>query len=368
MIKLMILLAVSMCLAYCSQHGILVVPLTKKRKLDIPIIIIIIMLSLLIGLRTHYDDTQNYITMFMDSPTVSEYHDSSPGFFSNPLFYYLQSFFRHNVMDNHHLFFTVVAFFTISCIIWFIAKYSSNFPFSILLFFCIGMVLVPMSAMKQGLAIAVSLIGIDQLLKKRYIVYYLLLTIAILFHAYAIMLIVLPLFIGRPWTIFTYVIIGAVIIVLFTFESTITSFLSVAEDAGKSLNEEVLLDSQGINVFRLAVFAVPPILSFLFLELLNPSYNKNRHLFMNMSILSFLIMCMGIFSAANLFGRSAVYFEIGTILILPWVVEEMFNKESRGAAFVIVGSCYLLFFAYMVKDFSYAYRSIDIVEFVRSII
>ena len=89
---------------------------------------------------------------------------------------------------------------------------------------------------------------------------------------------------------------------------------------------------------------------------------------MNMSILSFLIMCMGIFSAANLFGRSAVYFEIGTILILPWVVEEMFNKESRGAAFVIVGSCYLLFFAYMVKDFSYAYRSIDIVEFVRSII
>lgn len=368
MIKLMILLGVSMILAYCSQNGILVVPLTQKRKLDIPLIVMVIMLTILVGLRTQYDDTQNYASTFVDCPTVSKYLDSDPDFFSNPLFYIVQSYFRHNVMNNYHLFFFVIAIFTLTCILWFIRKYSSNFPFSMLIFFSIGMILVPMSAMKQGLAIAVAVIAIDQLLKGHYIRFYLILTIAVLFHAYAILLVVLPLFIGRPWTIFTYVTIGAVVFVLLTFESTITSFLSVADDMGKNLDEEALFETQGINLFRLAVFAVPPILSFLFQELLNPTYNKNRQLMMNMSILSFLIMSMGIFSAANLFGRSAVYFEIGTILILPWVINEMFDKESHNVAYVMVGGCYLAFFAYMVKDFSYAYRSIGIIEFVRTLI
>jgi len=368
MIKLMIILAVSMVLAYCSQHGILVVQLTKKRNLDIPLIIIVVILSLLIGLRTQYDDTENYIKTFLECETLSSYLKSDPEFFSNPLFLMYQSFFRHSVTANYHLFFLTIACFTLSCIMWFLRKYASNFCFSILIFFSIGLVLVPMSAMKQGLAIAVSLIAIDQLLKKRYLLYYLILTVAVAFHAYAILLVVLPLFIGRPWTIFTYVTVFAVVFVLFTFEATITSFLSVAEDAGKNLDEEILLESQGINIFRLAVFAVPAILSFLLQDIFNPSYNKNRQLLMNMSILSFLVMSMGIFSAANLFGRSAIYFEIGTIIVLPWMVDEMFDNESRSVGYVLVGGCYLAFFAYMVSGFSSAYKSIGLVEFILTLI
>ena len=368
MIRLMILLAVSMCLAYCSQHDILVVPVTKKFKIDIPLILMILILSCFAGLRTSYNDTDTYVEAFKIAPTISEYIDSSPEFFSNPLFYLMQSFFRHIIMNNYHLFFFTIALFTISCILWFIRKHSSNFPFGILIFFCIGMILVPMSAMKQGMAIAILLLGVNQLLKKRILLFYVFLTIAVLFHAYAILFVILPFFLGRPWTIFTYIAVGTVAFVLFSFESTITGFLSVAEEAGKNLTEEALFESQGINLFRLTVFAVPPLLLFIFQEILNPSYTKNRQLFANMSILSFLIMSMGIFSAANLFGRSAVYFEIGTILILPWIIEEIFNKESRATAYVFVGGCYLTYFAYMVKGFSHEYKAIDVVEFIQTLI
>ena len=89
---------------------------------------------------------------------------------------------------------------------------------------------------------------------------------------------------------------------------------------------------------------------------------------MNMSILSFLVMSLGIFSAANLCGRSAIYFEIGTILILPWIIDEMFDEESHNAAYLLVGGCYLAFFAYMVKDFSSAYRAMGVVEFIKTLI
>ena len=368
MLKLFLLLAICMVLAYCSQKSILVVPLTEKFKLDIPFVLIIFLLTCLVGLRTFYDDTYTYIKGFEDAESLRNYIDSDPDLFSNPLYYAFQAFFKYHISNNSHHFLFINAFFSISSMIWFIRKYSVNFSFSILIFFCIGMILVPMSAMKQGIAIGFSLIAIDQMLKKRYILFYLILFIAFLFHAYTIILVVLPLFIGRPWTIFTYFTICVIAFLLITFESTISTILSVSDEVGKNLNEEALLDSQGINLFRLAVFSVPPLLSLFFQDLLNKTYTKEKNLLMHMSILSFLIMGMGIFSAANLFGRSAIYFEIGSIVVLPWIISEMFDRESHNVAHVIVGGCYLAFFAYMVQDFSSAYRAIELMDFIKTFI
>ena len=64
MLKLMILLAVSMCLAFCSQKGILVIPVAGRFKIDIPLIVMIVMLSLFTGLRTQFNDTPLYIASF----------------------------------------------------------------------------------------------------------------------------------------------------------------------------------------------------------------------------------------------------------------------------------------------------------------
>ncbi len=368
MLKIMILLAVSMCLAYCSQHGILVVPLTQKRKLDIPLIVMIILLSLVVGLRTSYNDTYIYRVSFNNASTFNEYINSSPGLFDNPLFYAFQSIFRHYISANYHLFFIVIAFFTIASFIRFIHKYSHNFTFSIFLFFAIGLYVFCMAAMKQCLAMAILSYAIDHLINGKYIRYYLLLFLAILFHAFAIVFIVLPLFTQKPWTITTFIVIVGIVAFLFTFESTINSVLSVAEDVGKDINDEQVLDTASINPFRLAVYSIPTIISFVFQELLNNNYSKSKNIFTNMAILSFLIMAIGIFGGANMFGRAAIYFDFGMIIVAPWLIDEIFATESRNLSHIFVGGCYLAFFAYMVKDFSSAYHAISLIDFFQTLI
>ena len=367
MLKMLILLAVSMILAYCSQHGILVVPINDKKKLDIPLIAMIIMLSLVVGLRTNFNDTTAYIGGFKVAPTFDKFIDRSPGLMDYPFFYGYESLFRHHISDNPHLFLLSISFFTNATLICFVRRHSENFAFGMLMYFSIGLYVSTMAAMKQCLAMAVLSFGLEQLFKKKYFRYYIFVFIAMLFHVFAIFFIVLPLFTKKPWTIMTYLTIAAVIFVLFTFESTISSFLAVADEAGKEINSSYVFDTESINLFRLAVFAVPPVLSFIFQELLDETYNTKTNILMNMSILSFLIMSLGLMSAANLFGRSAIYFEIGTIVIMPTIIKEIFSKESQKIGHILVGACYAAFFAYSVLGFSSEYKALSFGEFLTTL-
>lgn len=364
MIKLLILFGVSLCLAYCSQNGILVFSITEKRKLDLPLVLMVILLTLFCGLRTHYNDTALYIAMYESAETLEEYLTSSAELTENPLFYSLQSFFRHSISPNANVFLLFVALFSIGSTLRFIRKYSDNFIFSVLLFFALGLYVSHLAAMKQCLAIAVLTYAVEALFNKKYVRYFLLLFIAMLFHTYAIFFIVLPLFTHKPWTIMTYITVGSVIFALLSFESVITSFLSAADSVGKYVSEEMVLDKGGINPFRLMVFAVPPLLAFVFQEYLDDFYDRPRNILMNMSILSFLILSLGLFNAANLFGRSAIYFELGTIVILPGILKEIFEKNTARFISVIASICYFGFFAYSIIGFDDEYRAIGLFDFV----
>lgn len=368
MIKLLILFGVSMCLAYCSQNKILVFPLTQKHKLDIPFILLVIILSLFCGLRTDYNDTYLYISSFNSCKTLKAYLDSSPSLTENPLFYAYQCFFRYSISSNANAFLLSIAFFSLASTLRFIRKYSENFVFSTLLFFSLGLYVFHLAAMKQCIAIAILTYAIDALVDKKYIKYFILVFIAILFHTYAIFFVILPIFTHKPWSIMTYVTISGVIVVLLSFQSFITSFLSAAESTGKNLSPETVIDNVGINPFRLMVFAVPPILSFVFQEYLSDFYDRKNNIIMNMSILSFLIMSLGIFSSANLFGRSAIYFELGSIIILPSIIKCIFEKKTSKFISVLASLGYIGFFAYSVIGFASEYKAIGLLEFLQDII
>lgn len=367
MFKLLILLAASMCLAYCSQHGSLSLPITEKRKIDVPLVAIIIILSLAVGLRTQYNDTPMYVASFIEAPTPQEYFKTKPDLFDYPLFYGFQSFFRHYISDNYHLFFLVIAFFTNGSFICFFKKNSDNFAFTILLYFALGIYTFTMAAMKQCLSMAFLVIALNALIDKKYVKFYIFVFIAMLIHAYAILFAILPLFTKKPWTLLTYCAIIGVVFVVFTFESTIVAYLDFTDDVGKDLSKEYIIDTAGINLLRLAVYAVSPIISLLYLDLLNDNYTRSKNLMMNVSLLSFLIMALGLSGGSNFFGRAAVYFVPGTLCIMPWLVNEIFSDESKNIGNCIVGGAYLLFFIYAHQNFSYEYQSITLFEFLKSL-
>ncbi len=367
MIKLLVVLGLSLLLAYCSEKELFKFKLFNVITIDVPLIVLIVMLSLFCGLRTNYNDTWLYNRTFKAAPTLAEYWNTQPEIMDNPLFYGFRSFFKHSIVDNCHAFNIFVSAFSNICFIRFIKKYSSSFTFSILLLFATNLYMDTMGAAKQCFALAILTFAIDALIKKRIVVFYIITFIAMLAHPYAIFVVILPLFVNKPWTIFTYLTIFGFAFILLTFESSIEVFLSVAEDAGKSVASEEIYDNTGINPFRLAVYAVPAILSFIFNDNIEPSYDREKSIFMNMSILSFLVMSLGLFMAANMFGRSAIYFELGIIILMPWIIKKVFSQRTATIVFLLAGICYIGFFMYDNSSFGEVYRAKTFMEFIETL-
>ena len=188
-----------------------------------------------------------------------------------------------------------------------------------------------------------------------------------LFHTYAILSIILLLFTNKPWTFMTYLTIAGIVLVLLTFESTITGLLSYADDIGKNYTASEVLESEAINPLRLAIFAVPPIISFLLQDYIQDDYGRKDSILMNMCVITFLIMSLGIGSSANLFARSSFYFELGTIIAFPWFVNQVFDKPTERFVSTSASICYIAFFIISNTNFATEYRAVTLIDFVKNI-
>lgn len=164
---------------------------------------------------------------------------------------------------------------------------------------------------------AILTLAIPCIEQKKWVRYFVLVFISMLFHTYAIAFAVLPLLVLRPWRRFTFLFVLAVVVLMMNFESAITEFMEQANDLGKTLTEYEVFDDNTTNLFRLAVYAVPPLVSFLLQKWIFPNSTKMENVFIHMSIISLAFMSMDTQSGANMFARMATYFELGTICSLP---------------------------------------------------
>lgn len=367
MINLWTVFAVSMILAYMSEKNILTLRRRNGKTVDLAFIAMCIVMSLYCGLRTSFNDTETYIRGFNSAPTPAEYLATNPNLLENPAFYLIQSIFKYGISDNANLFLLCVAAFSVSTMVVFVRRYSKSFAFSTVMLFSLGLYISNFAAVKQCIAISIVLLAIPSLLRREYVKYIIAVLLASLFHAYALMLIILPLFLNKPWTKITYITIFAFIVVIFTFEATISNFLDLADSLGKEISDDVVFETEGINLFRLAVFSIPFLISFIFRYRIKTTTeaSSDMYLFINMAILSFLVMGLGIFNAANLFGRSANYFQIGAVISLPWMIKRVFAEKSANVILGIAAICYIFFLWYGYRDFDI--NHISIIELLRQL-
>lgn len=340
------------------------------RRMDFWCVLAALYLGFFSGLRTSYNDTWAYRVGFKNADTVAEYI-ASDSFkpTGNPLFYTFQSFVRERT-DNYHIFFVIIGVFCFWCYVRFLRKHAPYFTVSIYLFIAMGTCVFMLAAMKQAIAVAILTIALDKLIQKKYFWFYIFVVLAAGFHFYAIVFVVLPFFMSKPWNGKTYIILIGVLFVMLTFESTLTSFIEASDDMGKHVDTGEVFDGNSMNFIRVLVYSVVPIIALVFRKQIFEDSNPVENLFVNMSIICFFVNSMGLVSAANMFSRLATYFEFGTIVSLPIVVNKAFPKETARVVMIVAMVCYFGYFLYefvVSKDFSGNYRSITFIDFLKGV-
>lgn len=377
--KLILLYFGTIFLAYLSQryYPVKESPVYEERhfmrdKTDIFCVAIIVWMTLFNGLKISYNDTGNYIHFFMNGETtIHAYLEKNNGFnyTDNPFFYICQTIVRR-FTDNYHIWFLLVAFFNAYVIVKFFKRYSVLFPFSFLVFYSIGTYVMYIAAMKQSVAVAVLMCAIPFLLKHKWIPYYLLVIVAIFFHTHASMFLFVPLFLGKPWTKFTYITIATVLFAMATYDVTLGFFMEYAQSVGANVAEIEVFDGHSIHFLRVIVYAVPAVISYVFRKRLFQNSTQTENLIMNISILSSLILSIGLVEGGNLFARMAGYFEWASAISLPWMINKLFKTNSRRFVFICAGVLYFIYFIYeftVSKNFGSDYSAIGLFDFVKTL-
>ena len=342
------------------------------RRADVFMIVTILWLASFSFLRTSYNDTYNYIYAFQNSESISEGLQS--GIFTdwtgNPLSELYESVMR-SITTNYHVYFLIPAFLSSFAVIKLLKKYSVSPAFSLLIFFSIGTYIMYVAALKQCIAMFFLLMALPYAIDKKYVKFYLLVLIAVLFHTHAFMFALVPLLVEKPWGKITWVLLGAALFAMATYDSTMGRFMEYAQSIGTMVAEIEVFDSHQINILRVMVYWIPALFALIFRQRLFNDSTREENLFVNMNLISAFILMIGLVQGANLFARMAAYFEIATAVALPWMIKKLFTKQSAQMVTVIAIMLYFGYFLYefgISKHFDTEYSAITLWQFFRELI
>lgn len=375
MTKLLAVFATALVLAYISEQNTRATLAAGRPYIlikDWAYVLLVVELTLFAGLRTSYNDTGMYMRTFLAAPPLSDFLGNPQNLnpFRNPLFMFYRSALRELTGNAQILIFSTAAFTQI-CFLRFFKRYSENFTFSIFIYIGMGTYIFTLAAVKQVIAMSIITLAFPYLEENKLGKYYLLMFVAMLVHTYAIAFAVLPLFRLKPWQLFTYLFLAVIAMVMLNFENAITTFMEQAEELGKSISEYEVFGDATINIFRLAVYSVTPLISLVFRKWLFQDSDVADHLLVHMSILSLAFMSLGTQAGANMFGRMGNYFELGTICCLPWMLKKIFNTRSYTLITAFACVCFFGFFIYanaINLDFGRVYQSVSLLDFLSSLI
>lgn len=305
------------------------------------------------GMRSRVGDTIAYIQMFNDYPLFFNSRDvvfaegaREPGF---RLFSILIKTF---ISDNYTVWFSIISLISGICVMYPIYKYSCNFGVSAFLFMASCQFTWMFNGMRQFLVAAIMFSCTGLILKNRALLYVLIVCILSTIHKSALILI--PMYFiaqGEPWNKRTLLFIGCIILAMI-FTSKFTNLLTdVVEqtDYASSVNEFKNTDD-GTSPIRILVESIPIIMAFIYRNKIKEKLTPIIKLSINMSLIaSGLYIISNIARSGILLGRLPIYFSLYNLILLPWLLNNIFEKKEKNFVYYIMILCYFAFFYYQMQ-------------------
>lgn len=338
------------------------------RRSDLFMALAIFWLTSFSFLRTRYNDTETYIFSYQNAQSVADgiANGTFTDWTGNPLSMLYRSAMRE-LTENYHIYFLFPAFLSSFSVVKLLKRYSVHPGFSLLIFFSLGTYALYIAALKQCLAIFFLLMAIPYAIDRKYVRFYLLVLVAILFHTHAFMFAIVPLLMEKPWGKITWLLLGATLFAMATYNYTLGAFMEYAQSLGAFVAENEVFDNHSINILRVLVYWVPALLALVFRRYVTRDSTRTENLFINMSIVSAFILTIGLVQGANLYARMAGYFELSTAVALPMMIEKIFTKRSARFVTTCAIGLYFVYFLYefgITKNFGAEYQAISWLEFI----
>lgn len=348
-----LLLAVSVFATMAHQTYMVNINGKKEERYGwVPVLMIAIPLIYLAGTRPNIGDTGAYRSSFLAlNPSVSGLADTITSDSKDTGFSVFALLLKWIIGNNDKLYFSIIAAICLMCVICVYKKYSCNFMISMFLFIASSdYIQWNYNGMRQFIAVAIAFAATDWLIEKKYIQYFLLIIFLSTIHASALIMIPISLIVqGKAWNFKTVLLIIGALVAINYSDVTIGLITDFMADTQYSGEVGQFLETEGTNILRVLVFCIPPLMALLFRRWIDREDSKLLNLSTNMSIASMGAYLVSSATSGIFVGRLPIYFSLYNYILLPWLVENVFDKKSQKAVYVVMIGCYLIFYYYQMN-------------------
>ena len=313
---------------------------------------VVAVLTYVAAMRDRYFiDTSAYYSAYMVTEGTWEnivriYNGSG----KDKAFYISTAILKALLGDRVRVYFAIIAGFCLLLVMKVYRRHSCNFFISVFLFLASGdYVQWTHNGIRQFIAVSITFACTNLLLQRKLIPYYILVAIASLFHGTALIMIPVSLFVlGRPWNFKMIVFMIAVFVAGSSLDDLMGLVTTLMENTQYAGDVNTLLATEGTNVIRVLVFSVPPAMAFVFRRQINALNVPIINLAVNMSVASMGAYIVSSFTSGIFIGRVPIYFSLFNYMLLPWIIERFFEKQSAKLIYLLLIACYMGFYYYQM--------------------
>ena len=320
----------------------------------VTVIMLVLPYILWAGYRTNFIDTITYIQTFQMVPSsislipaYLEAYDKDQGF--SVLMIVLKSL----GVRNYHTFFMLIAAFQMFCLVYTFRKYSENFWISMFLFVVSTDYLSWMhNGIRQFIAVGMTFAAFGMLVRKKYIAFTLVVLLASTIHGSALLMI--------P---FAYVMTGPAMnrktLLMIAGVALMIPFI----DRLMPLLEDFLMDTQyddvmtngiwenddGTNLIRVIVYSVPALVALLGRRYIQYNRDPVVNMCINASMITVAMYLVSSVTSGIYIGRIPIYTTLHGYMVLPWLIDQIFEKRSARLIKFLMVTFYVAFYYYQME-------------------
>ena len=305
------------------------------------------------GMRSYVADTSAYINTFNQYPLFSVAHDvifdSSA---REPGFIVFSILIKTYISQDYQVWLFIIATISGICIMYPLYKYSCNYGISLFLFMASCQFTWMFNGMRQFLVASILFACTPFILEKKPIPYIIIVLILSTFHKSS--LIMIPAYFivdSEPWSKRSMLFIACIILAMM-FTSQFTGLLdTVVENSDYATSiGEFKGNDDGTSPIRILVESIPIVIAFIYRDRIKEKLTPIVKISINMSLISSGVYIISkIAKSGVLLGRLPIYFSLYNLLLLPWLINNTFEKNERRLMNFFMIICYLGFFYYQMK-------------------
>ena len=319
----------------------------------VSVVIMVLPYILWTGYRPFVADTGAYASHFNNSTasfgellrTITSSEDWG--------FYGLMIVLKMLGVQTYQGFFLVMAAIQLWCMTYIFRRYSTSFWTSFFMFIASTDYISWMqNGMRQFTAVCITFAAFDLLVRRKYIWFVVVILFASTFHASA--LIMLPfayVMNGLALNRKSFLMIGTVALMIPLMDSLTPLLERLLADTqyGDVIGGEIWLNDDGTNMVRVLVYSVPALMALLGFRYILRSRDRAANLCINASMITMAVYVVSAVTSGIYIGRIPIYTTLHGYAVLPWLIDQIFEKLSAKLIKLLLVLFYLAFFVYQMR-------------------